>query len=145
MFSSPQSLYIFSRRRRGQHHRELQLVSGGCNQGWIGDGYCHKINNNLPCTYDGGDCCLIIRISLTNELLNAGFELLNGDYEISIMPNGQTSWINGDYAIWYISGYWLIGNLANNGELKEYDITNCIFLKHSRQFFSLSIQNSRKL
>ena len=29
--------------------------------------------------------------------------------------------------------------------LKGYDITNCIFLKHSRQFFSLSIQNSREL
>ena len=32
--------------------------SGGCNQGWIGDGYCDDINNNLDCTYDGGDCCL---------------------------------------------------------------------------------------
>ena len=32
-----------------------------------------------------------------------------------------------------------------NRILKGYDITNCIFLKHSRQFFSLSIQNSRKL
>ena len=31
--------------------------SGGCNQGWIGDGYCDDINNNLDCTYDGGDCC----------------------------------------------------------------------------------------
>ena len=29
----------------------------GCNQGWIGDGYCDDINNNLDCTYDGGDCC----------------------------------------------------------------------------------------
>ena len=28
------------------------------NQGWIGDGYCDDINNNLDCTYDGGDCCL---------------------------------------------------------------------------------------
>ena len=49
--------------------------------------------------------------------LNSGFESLNGDYEISIMPNGQTSWINGDYAIWYNSGYWLIGNLAYIGQL----------------------------
>ena len=31
--------------------------SGGCNQGWISDGYCDDINNNLGCTYDGGDCC----------------------------------------------------------------------------------------
>ena len=31
--------------------------SGGCNQGWIADGYCDDINNNVDCTYDGGDCC----------------------------------------------------------------------------------------
>ena len=31
-------------------------TSGGCNQGWIGDGYCDDVNNNLDCTYDGGDC-----------------------------------------------------------------------------------------
>ena len=30
--------------------------SGGCNQ-FIGDGYCDDNNNNLACTYDGGDCC----------------------------------------------------------------------------------------
>ena len=34
--------------------------SGGttpsCN-GWLGDGYCDDINNNLECSYDGGDCC----------------------------------------------------------------------------------------
>ena len=28
----------------------------GCNQ-YIGDGFCDDINNNLDCTYDGGDCC----------------------------------------------------------------------------------------
>ena len=83
-------------------------ASGGCNQGWIGDhsvgdGYCDDINNNLACAYDGGDCCLIVRISLTNEILNAGYEYFNGDYELSIMSNGKTSWINGDYAIWYYS------------------------------------------
>ena len=60
---------------------------------------------------------MIIRISLTNELLNAGYGVLNGDYEISIMLTGYTSWINGDYAIWYNSGHWLIGNLAYIGEL----------------------------
>ena len=32
-------------------------ISGDCNQGWIADGYCDDINNNLACTYDGGDCC----------------------------------------------------------------------------------------
>ena len=29
----------------------------GCNFGWISDGYCDDINNNMECTYDGGDCC----------------------------------------------------------------------------------------
>ena len=33
------------------------ITAGGCNQVWIGDGYCDDINNNLDCTYDGGDCC----------------------------------------------------------------------------------------
>ena len=32
-------------------------ASGGCIQGWIADGYCDDINNNVACTYDGGDCC----------------------------------------------------------------------------------------
>ena len=32
-------------------------TGGACNQGWIADGYCDDINNNLACTYDGGDCC----------------------------------------------------------------------------------------
>ena len=24
---------------------------------WISDGYCDLVNNNLNCSYDGGDCC----------------------------------------------------------------------------------------
>ena len=28
-----------------------------CYHSWIADGYCDDINNNLGCTYDGGDCC----------------------------------------------------------------------------------------
>ena len=32
-------------------------TAGACNQGWIADGYCDDINNNLDCSYDGGDCC----------------------------------------------------------------------------------------
>ena len=31
--------------------------SGGCNQGLIANGYCDDVNNNLDCTFDGGDCC----------------------------------------------------------------------------------------
>jgi len=32
-------------------------TTGGCNSGWIGNNYCDDINNNMGCTYDGGDCC----------------------------------------------------------------------------------------
>ena len=32
-------------------------TAGACNDGWITDGYCDDINNNLDCSYDGGDCC----------------------------------------------------------------------------------------
>ena len=32
-------------------------TTGGCNSGWIGDNYCDDINNNVGCSYDGGDCC----------------------------------------------------------------------------------------
>ena len=28
-----------------------------CSQGWVGDGYCDDINNNVGCNFDGGDCC----------------------------------------------------------------------------------------
>ena len=24
---------------------------------WIGDYYCDDMNNNMNCSYDGGDCC----------------------------------------------------------------------------------------
>ena len=105
---------------------ECDYDGGDCcpNPNMVGDAICHDETNHLGCNYDGGDCCLIVRISLTNEILNAGsggyLEYFNGDYEISIMSNGQTSWINGDYAIWYNSGYWLFGNLADIDELTGY-------------------------
>lgn len=28
------------------------------NQNWVGDGICDDFNNNQPCNFDGGDCCL---------------------------------------------------------------------------------------
>ena len=31
--------------------------AGGCNSEWIGDNFCDDINNNMDCSYDGGDCC----------------------------------------------------------------------------------------
>ena len=83
----------------------------------VGDSICHDETNHLGCKYDGGDCCLIVRINMTNEVSNAGYEYFNGEYEISIMPNGESSWINGDYAIWQNSGFWLIGDLEYIGEL----------------------------
>ena len=31
----------------------------GCQHwGWVGDGFCDDIANNVECNYDGGDCCL---------------------------------------------------------------------------------------
>jgi hypothetical protein len=54
---------------------ELQLAEAAIRAGLeMGIATISTVNNNLACTYDGGDCCLIVRISLTNELLNAGFE-----------------------------------------------------------------------
>ena len=35
----------------------ISTTSGGCSQGWIGDGYCDDINNNVGCNFDSGDCC----------------------------------------------------------------------------------------
>ena len=37
-------------------------TAGGCtgiggDPSWIGDAYCDDINNNMDCSYDGGDCC----------------------------------------------------------------------------------------
>ena len=32
-------------------------TGGACNQDYIADEYCDDINNNLDCSYDGGDCC----------------------------------------------------------------------------------------
>ena len=31
--------------------------SEGCHEGWIGDNWCDDVNNNMDCSYDGGDCC----------------------------------------------------------------------------------------
>jgi len=30
---------------------------GSCNDGWMGDGTCDKVNKNYECNYDDGDCC----------------------------------------------------------------------------------------
>ena len=34
-------------------------TAGGCTgtPSWIGDAYCDDINNNVDCSYDGGDSC----------------------------------------------------------------------------------------
>ena len=34
-------------------------TAAGCSgtAAWIADGYCDDDNNNMECSYDGGDCC----------------------------------------------------------------------------------------
>ena len=32
------------------------IAAGGLEE-WISDGSCDDINNNIPCKFDGGDCC----------------------------------------------------------------------------------------
>ena len=32
------------------------VIAGGLEK-WISDGSCDDINNNVPCQFDGGDCC----------------------------------------------------------------------------------------
>ena len=35
----------------------VTIIGGGCLQSSIANGYCDDVNNNLDCSYDGGDCC----------------------------------------------------------------------------------------
>ena len=101
-----------------EYCRDCACLAGVLNDGitnpLVGDGVCNDEANNAGCNHDGGDCCLIVRVSLNNELLHH-LNHFDGDYEISTMPNGHTSWINGVYAIWYISGHWSIGPLVYMG------------------------------
>ena len=30
----------------------------GCENHWVGDGYCDDGNNNPECNFDDGDCCI---------------------------------------------------------------------------------------
>ena len=47
--------------------------------------------------------------------------ILQGTYLISTTVNGKPSWINGDYAIWFIpSGLWIIGELSTIGQNLAY-------------------------
>ena len=34
-----------------------QFISGCSNPGWVGDGYCDDVTNNVQCGFDNGDCC----------------------------------------------------------------------------------------
>jgi hypothetical protein len=34
----------------------MTVIAGGLDE-WISDGSCDDINNNVPCQFDGGDCC----------------------------------------------------------------------------------------
>ena len=46
------------------------------------------------------------------------YEHLQGDYQISTTVNGEPSWKNGAYAIWFMSSStkWIIGPLHSIGE-----------------------------
>ena len=35
-----------------------EVTTSACwHTSWIADGYCDDANNNIQCSYDGGDCC----------------------------------------------------------------------------------------
>ena len=34
----------------------IPVIADGLEE-WISDGSCDDINNNVPCKFDGGDCC----------------------------------------------------------------------------------------
>ena len=55
--------------------------AGGCNSEWIGDNFCDDINNNMDCSYDGGDCCASCG-DVVNTLLCSACTCLD--------PNGTT-------------------------------------------------------
>ena len=71
--------------------------------------------------------CSNVSVNLKNEVLNQ-YEYLQGDYQISTTVNGEPSWKNGAYAIWFMSnnkvcsqyglacGKWIIGPLNRIGE-----------------------------
>ena len=42
---------------------ETTTSEASCEEGWIGDGMCDDINNNGPCLFDGGDCCLEVVVT----------------------------------------------------------------------------------
>ena len=61
-----------------------------CNEGWIANGYCDDINNNLACTYDGGDCCgCNVQTQYCTECLC--LEGGGGDSGGTITPCGSTA------------------------------------------------------
>ena len=46
---------------------------------------------------------------------------LNGFYLLSTtVINGKPSWINGDYAIWFKTQYWIIGKVSYMGSVYGY-------------------------
>ena len=90
-------------------------ISASCNQGWIADGYCDDINNNVDCIFDGGDCCgsNVNTLYCTECLCLEGEEGGNGGtttsstiavscgnhfaYDCADCPQGNgADWCNGD-------------------------------------------------
>ena len=63
-----------------------------------------------------GSDCPIITVTLGNEVSSI-HPYIQGDYELSDSVNGKSSWKKGDYAIWYVSGYWVVGDLNILGQI----------------------------
>ena len=78
-------------------------TSGACNQGWIGDGYCDDINNNVDCNFDGGDCC---GANVNTDICSECLCLEGGGEGITSASSGTTSTISGEcYQGWIGDGY----------------------------------------
>ena len=70
------------------------------------------------------DYCSAIVVGLKNGALNlygpTSNAALNGFYLLSTSVNGKPSWINGDYAIWFKTQYWIIGQVSARGSVYGY-------------------------
>ena len=49
---------ILKNKQKLQQKLIVSFLLGCTNPGWVGDGYCDDVTNNMACNYDSGDCCL---------------------------------------------------------------------------------------
>ena len=54
---------------------------------------------------------------MSGNVLSTYKSSLAGDYQKSAIVNGVTSWINADYAIWFVddTDFWVVGKLKERG------------------------------